>query len=205
MAKLPVFKLTIRKDAPDTGADYVALVDEPAIEKYFLAFGRDKPIPQHFTSEEQRIITGPVMIPDLPIYRAPSTEIPEEHYVVFDADTIRQILYRFSKQGNFNNVNQMHEAGTDPKDVYLIESFVSDSARGVTAPEPLKDCPEGTWFMSYKIDNDEVWAKVKEGKFRGLSIEGIFAYVDTEEQPEEETPEQKLLSQLAELLEENAA
>jgi hypothetical protein len=34
--------------------------------------------------------------------------------------------------------------------------------------------PVGTWMISMKVDNDEVWSKVKEGEIKGFSIEGYF-------------------------------
>ncbi|MAO22269.1 MAG: hypothetical protein CMJ25_16100, partial [Phycisphaerae bacterium] len=35
--------------------------------------------------------------------------------------------------------------------------------------------PVGTWMVSMKIDNEEVWKEyIKEGKVRGFSIEGWF-------------------------------
>ena len=30
--------------------------------------------------------------------------------------------------------------------------------------------PDGTWFMSAKVENDQLWALIKEGKIRGFSI-----------------------------------
>jgi hypothetical protein len=189
--RLPIYKLTIRPDAPDTGAEYTALVDEPATEKYFLAFNKEKsdttyqPERQFFASQEQRIISGPLMIPNLPIYRRPSREIPEEHYVVFDAETIRQIVYKFCREGNFNQVNLMHKQGSDTSGVYMIESFISDERRGISAPTQFQELPEGTWFVSYKVDNDNIWQRIKNAEFKGLSIEGIFSYVEAEESEEE--------------------
>jgi hypothetical protein len=195
--KLPVYKLTILPGAQDAGAEYTALVDEPAIEKYFLAFRKENSSPAlMFASQEQRIITGPLMIPDLPIYRAATKQIPEHHYVVFDAETIRRVAYKFCRDNNFNRVNLMHEPGTDPKDVYLVESFISDSRRGISPPEPFKDLPEGTWFVSYKVDNDPLWERIKKAEFRGLSIEGIFSYVESEE-----TEEEKLLKEIESIIE----
>jgi hypothetical protein len=178
--KLPIYKLVVRQDA-ETGAEYTALVDEPAIEKYFQAFAKDKPTPQYFTNEEQRIISGPLMIPDLPMFRSANTTIPTDHYVFFDAESIKQVVLKYCKEGNFNKVNLMHEPGTDPSNVYMIESFISDSTRGIKAPEQFKDLPEGTWFVSYKVDNDDVWEKIKSGEFKGLSIEGVFAYTEDDE------------------------
>jgi hypothetical protein len=192
--KLPVYKLVVRADA-ETGAEYTALVDEPAIEKYFLAFAKEKPAPQFFASDDQQIISGPLMIPDLPMYRSPNPTIPHEHYVVFDKEAVKEINHKYCKEGNFNNVNLMHEPGTDPGEVYMIESFISDSARGISAPEQFKDLPEGTWFVSYKIDNADIWERIKKAEFRGLSIEGVFAYVESDD------AEIELLSQIEEIIE----
>ena len=41
----------------------------------------------------------------------------------------------------------------------------------------FEDMPDGTWFISAKVDNDEVWAKVKSGEIKGFSVEGIFSYL----------------------------
>jgi hypothetical protein len=35
--------------------------------------------------------------------------------------------------------------------------------------------PQGTWMISMKVNNDEVWNKVKLGEVKGFSIEGYFA------------------------------
>jgi hypothetical protein len=56
--------------------------------------------------------------------------------------------------------------------------------------------PVGTWFVSMKVDNDEIWNEyVKSGKVKGFSIEGFFADKTTEMSKEE-----VILSQLRELL-----
>ncbi len=34
---------------------------------------------------------------------------------------------------------------------------------------------KGAWAVTMKIDNDEVWEDVKQGKYLGLSIEGMFS------------------------------
>jgi hypothetical protein len=35
--------------------------------------------------------------------------------------------------------------------------------------------PKGTWMISMKVNNDEIWNKVKLGEIKGFSIEGYFA------------------------------
>ena len=38
--------------------------------------------------------------------------------------------------------------------------------------------PAGTWMFAVKVNNKEVWNKVKEGEVRGFSIEGYFVDQD---------------------------
>jgi hypothetical protein len=64
------------------------------------------------------------------------------------------------------------------------------------------DLPNGTWFVKMKINNDELWQKVKEGELKGLSIEGYF--IDRMEKMSEKTPtDQEILSALNEIIREN--
>ena len=36
------------------------------------------------------------------------------------------------------------------------------------------DVPDGTWLAEYKIEDDKVWNEIKNGTYKGFSIEGIF-------------------------------
>lgn len=118
-------------------------------------------------SEEKRIVTGPMMVADLPIYR---NDEMGEYYVTFDADTIRKIVYKFAKHGNGQQANVMHKQIVDG--VYMFESWIIDETKGV--PKGFEALPIGSWFGSFRVENDEVWAKIKDGTFNGFSVEGIF-------------------------------
>jgi hypothetical protein len=48
-------------------------------------------------------------------------------------------------------------------------------------PTGYEDAKDGSWFLTYLIDNEEIWAKVKDGEWKGFSVEGLF---DMEEQDE---------------------
>ena len=53
-----------------------------------------------------------------------------------------------------------------------------------------------------KINNDELWSKVKDGSLRGLSIEGYFT--DKMEKMSEKIPtDEEILSALNEIINEN--
>jgi hypothetical protein len=94
--KLPVIYLTIDEN-DEAGVDAIALVDNPAIERQWMAFNKSKAHSFAITSEEKRVISGPLMISDFPIYR--KDDDGREYYVIFNADTIRKIVYKYMKEG----------------------------------------------------------------------------------------------------------
>jgi hypothetical protein len=166
--KLPVIYLTI-DDNEEAGVEAVALVDTPAIEREWMAFNKKKAYRFEVTSEDKRIISGPLMVAGLPIYRRDSDE--KEYYVVFDADTIRKIVYKYMKQGRTDSVNEMHETALDG--VFMFESFIVDEMK--PTPKGFSELPEGSWFGSFRVENDDVWQQVKDGDFKGFSVEGLFS------------------------------
>ena len=177
--EVPVFELIITDDE-QTGVDYVALVDDPAIERNWMAFS--KPFQFQVQNEEKRIVSGPLMVANQPIIRLDG--MGQQYYVVFKPDTIREIVKRFFKKGFTANVNQMHNSKMVADKCYMIESFIIDSKRGINAPNGFAKLSDGSWFGSYQIDNEEIWNKVKRGEFRGFSVEGMFdemALMDMEE------------------------
>jgi hypothetical protein len=127
-------------------------------------------------SEEKRIVTGPAMLADLPIYRY--DDIRGEYYVTFDADTIWKIAKKFVRNDAYKAVNTDH-ANPVKEGVHMIESYFIDRKRGVMPPTGYEDAKDGSWFLTYLIDNEEIWAKVKDGEWKGFSVEGLF---DMEEQ-----------------------
>lgn len=127
-------------------------------------------------SEDERIISGPLMLADTPIYR---NDDNGEYYVVFSKETIKKIAQRFFKKGYQSNVNLMHEQGNLTDGMTMFESWLKDDKRGIKAMKGFEDVPDGSWFGSFKVDNDEVWQMVKAGKVRGFSVEGQFNYRKT--------------------------
>ena len=161
----PVYKMTI--DELTEGVQYVSLVDLPAIEKPFQAF--DKQTTQRFKeTNEQRVLSGPLMLADVPIYREDASY--GQYYVLFDKPTIRKIVQKYFKQGNQHNVNAFHNTELDG--VFMFESYIIDKARGINPPIGYEDVTDGSWFGSFKVENEEVWENRKA--FTGFSVEGLF-------------------------------
>lgn len=160
--------LTVDQDeADETRVEKVSFVDSPAIQRGWMAFNGQ----QRFKvqSEDRRIVSGALMVAGLPIYRRDESG---EYYVSFTASAIQAIVYKFMKENRTKEVNEMHE--TDVDGVFLFESFIVDSTRGIKTPEGFDELPDGSWFGSFKVENDEVWAKVKDGTYTGFSVEGLF-------------------------------
>lgn len=171
--KLPIYELDINEDEFNkSGVQYVALVDDPAVDMEWETFSKETPL-QFIADNDRRIVTGVLMRADYPIFRM--SEDRGEHYVVFRKDKIERIVQKFAKLGYHNNVNKMHEASDVPEGVSMFESFIVDKSRGIQAPKGMK-VEDGSWIGSYKVDNDQVWNDIKEGKFKGFSVEGFFGY-----------------------------
>jgi hypothetical protein len=186
--KLPVYKLDINEFDEETGIDFVSLVENAAIQKDFLAFS-ETPIKFAIQDEEKRIVTGAAMIADLPIYRR--DDVRGEYYVVFDKESIFKIAKKWARSNQYNSVNAHHKTPI-MNGVSLFESYIIDRERGLMPPIGFEEVADGSWFVSYLIDNDDVWAKVKSGEFKGFSVEGVFDF------PEDQ--EEQLIEQMKEIL-----
>jgi Putative phage serine protease XkdF len=166
--KLPIYKMMINDD-DESSVSFVALVDRPATERNFFAFNKQM---KFKTDPQRKIITGALIVADLPIYRV--NDKIGEFYVVFDKNQVEKIVQKFFRQHNTSNVNEMHDSNLQVDGVYMFESFIIDSKRGINVPDGFTGITEGSWMGSYKIDNPEIWNKVLDGTFQGFSVEGMF-------------------------------
>lgn len=172
MNNLKIYDIVVSLTDDITGVGTISLVEHPAVEVGFLAFDEQKPIELQF-NDDKHIITGVAMLADTPIYR--NNEHYGEHYVVFSKDTIRNIVEKYSKFGLQNLVNIEHSQERYVNDIFMIESYLIDKERGIV-PNEFKDAPDGSWIVSYKVNNLAVWDEIKAGKVLGFSVEGLFSY-----------------------------
>jgi hypothetical protein len=122
-------------------------------------------------NEEERVVIGPAMIPDKKIFRR--DEDGTEYEVFFTKDTIRTIAEKFYRKGFQNNGNEMHDS-SKPVDMVFFQSWIADESKGIPKMKQFESLPDGTWFLGAKVNSDEAWAKVKDGTFKGFSVEGMF-------------------------------
>lgn len=143
----------------------ISLVEEPAIETDFIYLSKSKPI--FLENEEKRIIVGPVLIPNHPIYR---NDGMNEYYIQFSEKTIEDLAHKFMINGFYQNFTKDHQ--TDINDISIIETWIKTSNNDKSIDYGF-ELPQGTWFAACKINNDEVWQSIKNGEVKGFSIEAF--------------------------------
>lgn len=195
MDKLPLYEMTISEDInSDVQVSAIALVDYPAIEKTWQAF-KDNQNPLSFATinEDEHLIVGPAMIPDLKIYRR-DDELGE-YNVIFSKETVTQIAEKFYAKGFQGKANIMHDAGQTCTGINYFLSWIKDDAKNMVGLSG--DYPDGTWFVGARVTNPEVWAKIKSGEIKGFSVEGIFEY---KKPAEMKTEDETFLDKIKEIL-----
>ena len=189
---LPIYKAVI--DDETSGMYTISLVSEPAVESNFLYFNEQrKPLQFKVDNEEKRIVTGVIMRCNHPIYRIGISGF--EYYITFDKATIEKMAEKWLKEGLQGNVNLQHNPDAYVDGVLLKEVYFKDVERGIN-PTGFEDIEDGSLFGTYHILNDAVWESVKNGEFKGFSLEGYFNTVEVE-QDDKET---QLLSDILDLL-----
>ena len=166
---MEVYELFIQEDSEFSGVDAISIVEEPAIEEDFITLAAHK---QELAKidNEKRILMGPALVPNRKIYRR---DDDKEYYIFFSEPTVRKASELFLARGKQNNSTLEHEYKL--KGLSVVESWiVEDEEKDKTRLYNL-DMPKGTWMVSVKVNNDEVWEEyVKSGKVKGFSIEGFF-------------------------------
>ena len=123
---------------------------------------------------------------DFPIYRY--TKEIGEFYITYSADVIKQMSQKMFKDGNQNNINLMHQEGSDVDGVEMFQCFIKDDEKGIS-PVGFEDIENGSLFAAFKVENDEVWKSIKDGTFSGYSLEGCFELELVEDEEDKEINE----------------
>jgi hypothetical protein len=167
---LQLFELVV--DAEEDGVFANSFVEEPAIERPFVFFNKQKEVQFQAIDNEKRLVAGPLLIPNKKIIRM--DEQMGMYNVFFKPETIELIARKFMKNGYNGEVTVEHDKKV--KDVYLTESWLIEQSSKDKSNLYGYTLPKGTWFGIYKVDNPKVWEEVKAGKYKGFSIEGIFEH-----------------------------
>lgn len=172
---MKVIELIIDKDSD--GIDAISMVDRPAIEENFIALSEEL-VTLAEVSEEKRLLMGAALIPNRKIYRK-DDKTGEEYYIFFSEKTVRQASELFFINANQSEATIQHQR-EKVKGMTVVESWIIEDKEMDKSKKYGLDLPVGTWMISMKCHNEDVYAKAKKGEIKGFSIEGYFA--DREEQ-----------------------
>ena len=166
-----ITELVISDENEELSIDAISLVTSPAIEVDFVYFGKEK---NNLTfakvDEEKRMLVSPALIPNKQIFRYdPNTD--QDYYVYFSKDTKSTSIDSYLKHNNHHKATYQHEQRV--AGVLTVESWIKEGEQDKSKMYGF-DLPIGTWFVKMKIENEDLWSRIKEGELRGLSIEGYF-------------------------------
>ena len=190
--KIPVYEALITTE--DEGILNISLVDLPAVDSEFMAFREDeKELKFKVQSEEQRIISGVLMRANYNIYR----EDPQlgSYYIRYSPETIRIMAEKLFRDGNQNSINLMHLPGSNVSGVNLIQLFIKDTEKGIV-PQGFEHIEDGSLFATYHVENDAIWNEIKNGTFKGFSLEGLFKVEQFKTKNEEMSLKSKFMKAL---------
>jgi hypothetical protein len=193
-----IIELIIDEKDEMSGIDAVSVVKNPAIEENFIALGKHE-VELKKIDEEKRILMGAALVPNKQIYRV--NEKKEEYYIFFSEQTVRKASELFLMRSNQNNATYEHKDKLEGLSV--VESWIIDDEKSDKSRLYGFDLPKGTWMISMKVNNDEVWSDVKEGKVKGFSIEGYFAdkyEMSLKETVSEPQTEDELIKKIKEII-----
>ena len=200
MKTTSIVELVIDEDSEALAIDAISLVSAPAIEQDFVFFGKEK---NNLTfakvDEEKRMLVSPALIPEKSIFRHdPQTQ--SDYYVYFSKATVRKASELYLKNNNHHKATYEHQDRVSG--VLTVESWIIDDPKMDKSTLYGFSLPKGTWMVSMRISNDELWHKIKDGSLKGLSIEGYFA--DKMEKMSEKKPtDAEILIALQEMLNPN--
>lgn len=167
---MKVYDFILTKDSK--GVFAMSLVKSGAMKNTFIKLAEEEPSTTQ-VDEDERVVTGVAMQPDKLIYRKDIDG--EEAYIKFSKETIKEASYRFISGDKSNMSTLEHSINTDS--VRTIESWIVVDPKNDKANALGLEVTEGSWVLSQRILDDELWKDVKSGDYNGFSIEGGFSKV----------------------------
>ena len=193
---MDVIELIIDEENASLAIDAVSLVEFPAIESDWVALNKDTNISLAKVDEDKKLLIGAALIPDKKIYRY-NQETQKEYFVFFSKETIKKASELYLMNNNQSSATLEHD--TKLSGITAVESWiVADKDRDKSAVYGI-DVPEGTWMLSLKVDNEDIWKKVKDKSVKGYSIEGYFTQKMSKLSKQDYT-DSDILNALAEIL-----
>ena len=157
------------EDFDQDGIKAISFVNDPAIEENWVALNKQE-VAFKSVDEDKRIVIGIALKPDLLI---PRVKGDYQFNVIFSKETVKEASHLYLKQLNNNEATLEHEEKAEGLSV--VESWLVEDPKNDKSNIYGLEASEGDWVVMMSVDNEDVWAKVKDGTFLGYSIEGSFA------------------------------
>lgn len=107
--------------------------------------------------EEQRIVYGIVLKPD----------IPDAQGDVFSAREIERVAHRYLVKSRL--LDWRHRETLPQTKTVPVESYIAPTDLTING----KTVPKGAWVMATHVPDDALWAEIKAGQIRAYSIRGF--------------------------------
>lgn len=149
----------------------LAFVKDPAIKVKGIYFSEGKEINIQFSLQDDMMVVGPAMIPDLDIIKEMDKELCS---MVGDREYIKEFVYEFINQQEGGKFNFNHKGKL--VNALLVNSLILDTEEDVKYIKAKwgYDLPIGSWWIEAKVEDVEFWETVvKEGKYHSFSIETL--------------------------------
>lgn len=166
-----IVELIVDDDNEALAIDAISLVTDPAIEQDFVYFNKQRNLTLAKIDEEKRLLVSPALIPYKQIYRYDASK-DKDYYVYFTEETVRKAAEAYMKHHNTNNATVQHDEKVTG--VHTVESWIVQDENKDKSNLYGYNLPKGTWFVTMRVLNDDVWQRIKDGELKGLSIEGYF-------------------------------
>lgn len=157
------------------GVYALSVVENPAMQDFWITLS-EHPHKVEFAQvdEEKRLLLGAALIPNKKVYRNINGN---EFYITFSEETIEKLAHSFFKKQHNNNSSLEHEIKLNGMSV--VEAWTVQDPNNDKSNAYGKTYEKGTWVTMMKVDNDEVWQKVKNGEVKGFSIDGLLGLKET--------------------------
>jgi hypothetical protein len=115
---MDIVELFIDDENEYSGIDAISVVENPAIEEDFVAL-KNQEFKLAEVDAEKRILMGPALIPNKPIYRKNEDK---EYYIYFSKNTVKKASELFLMRGKQNNSTFEHQ--TPLQGMSVVESWL---------------------------------------------------------------------------------
>ena len=127
---------------------------------------------QHkFSMDDDKMeITGAAIVPNKFIIRV--NEFNQPYYVFFSEYTTKLLSEKFmyNKMTDSANIEHTNKSAK----AFVSESWIVENPENDKSNELGLTYPQGTWVITMKVQDPELWGQIKQGKYKGFSIEGFF-------------------------------